>query len=160
MRFYASSGNWSLLTAEATRQSGGSGHHRVSGDTYVPQSLRRCGVSGKRPKQQTPGRAVGAGAWSVSRAASPPAQPVRLASKYIQMSLSRFAAAAHVGVVRGEPGTPPAAAAHRACPEPGQARSQRQRPQPPLAGGRLRSGAGPRAVPAIMRGASSPRGTL
>src|SRR5262245_66163195 len=60
---------------------------------------------------------------------------------YRELSLSRFAAGPHAGAARGAPGAPPAAAADRPCPEPCQALSQRHRPQPPLKGGRPRSGA-------------------
>jgi hypothetical protein len=63
------------------------------------------------------------------------------------MSLSRFAAAAHVGAAHGEPGSPPTSAADRPCQEECQALSQRQRPQPPIEGRRSRSDEGPLLCP-------------
>src|SRR5262245_59679545 len=49
-----------------------------------------------------------------------------VADNTFQLSLSRFAAAAHVGVAHGEPGAPPASTAGRPWQESCQALSQRQ----------------------------------
>src|SRR5262249_22588894 len=73
---------------------------------------------------------------------------VRRSRDAVYLSLSRFATGTHAGAAPGEPGAPPASAADRPCPEQCQALSQRQRPKPPLEGGRLRSGEGPLRCPA------------
>ena len=76
--------------------------------------------------------------------------------RFEALSLSRFVAGAHVGAAQGEPGAPPASAADRPYPEQCQALSQRHRPQPPLEGGRPRSGTGPLLCPPSCRVLPSP----
>src|SRR3712207_230741 len=73
-----------MLAVEATSHRGGSGHQRASGGTSAPETLRRRGVQGNSPKQQTPGVVVAAGRRNVSRATSLAGHPVTLRSRFIQ----------------------------------------------------------------------------
>src|SRR6266446_8551113 len=63
---------------------------------------------------------------------------------------------ADVGAARGEPGAQPASAADRACQQQCEALSHRERPHPPMEGGRLRSGDGDLLCPAQLPGTLDP----
>ena len=65
-------------------------------------------------------------------------------------------AGADPGAATGQPGAPPASAADRACQQQRQALSHRERPDPPVEGGRPRSGDGTLLCPAQLPGAPDP----
>jgi hypothetical protein len=71
----------------------------------------------------------------------------------LHLSLSRFAAGTHVGAAHRESGAPPASTADRAGQEQCQTLSLRQRPHPPVASRRRRSGHGTLLCPAQPPGA-------
>src|SRR5215468_4527245 len=60
------------------------------------------------------------------------------------------------GARPGQPSAPPAAAADRACQQQRQALSHCERPDPPMEGGRPRSGDGALLCPAQLPGAPEP----
>src|SRR5262245_17100031 len=86
-----------------------------------------------------------------------PRTPIESGNPHADEEAPRCGAAP--GAPTGQPGAPPAAAPDRACQQQRQALSDCERPDPPVEGGRPRSGDGALLCPAQFPGAPEPLAT-